>query len=385
MEDRDSSLLFMKAIAHAWLALMAMQRLKRSKDSIFFKKSFLGGNFQNFFLGDKFDPYFQAQAERFVSFFDKHKDAFVQGAWFPDNVISDNLTGGHTFKLRKPANEIEIKKPREITNFTPKHLCSLEALGINESRLKEKLYMEDDYSLPDRCEALSHAIRDMILIQNKEQKGSDIMSSDDQITLYFLMLSHYLADAHVPPHCDARDFYGPSTIHPDMEEYWDMEIKKYYGFDKERGVFDYDIDGAPELKDGVISDEFKNSILYKTIGELNNREWILCRKKGAAFDKEVLGEGNKKIYDYVKAICYASYLVSTDFIPENVSAEEYKKLKILENPEYREKLDKLSVCVLADAVDSIAMVWLLTWDKYNALKEEIAEKKVLIKKEGEIK
>ncbi|MDP3057608.1 MAG: hypothetical protein Q8N37_03780 [bacterium] len=370
----------MKAIAHAWLALMAMQRLRCSKDS-----SFFSGNFQNFFLGDKFDPYFQIQAEKFVIFFDKHKDAFVQGAWFPDNVISDNLTGGHTFKLRKPVNETEIKNSREITNFTPKHLCSLKALGIQESRLKEKLYMEDGYNLPDRCEALSHSIRDMILIQDKEQKGSDILSNDDQITLYFLMLSHYLADAHVPPHCDARDFYGPSTIHPDMEKYWDKEIEKYYEFDKERGVFDYDIDGAPELKNGIINDEFKNSILYKVIEELNNRKWIISQQKGEAFNKEILGEGNKKIYDYVKAICYASYLISTDFIPEDVPPEEYKKLKILENPEYKEKLDRLSVCVLADAIDSIAMVWLLTWDKYKALEKEIEEKNILIKKEGKIK
>lgn len=374
----------MKAIAHAWLALMAMQRLKRFKDSKFLRKSFLGENFQNFFLGDGFDPYFQAQAEKFVVFFDKHKDAFVQGAWFPDNVISDNLTGGHTFKLRKPVSETENKNSLEITNFTPKHLCSLKVLGIGGNRLKERLYMEDGYNLPDRCEALSHAIRDMILIQDKEQKGSDISSNNDQITLYFLMLSHYLADAHVPPHCDARDFYGPSMIHPDMEAYWDMEIEKYYEFDKKRGVFNYDIDGAPELKEETKGDEFKNSILYKTIEELNNRGWTLSKEKGAS-DKEILGEGNKKIYDYVKAICYASYLLSTDFIPENIPAEEYKKLKILENPGYKEKLDKLSVCVLADAINSIAMIWLLTWDKYKALKEKIEEKKILINSEGKIK
>lgn len=375
----------MKKIAHAWLALMALERLKRPKNSKPFKESFLSGNFQNFFIGDKFDSYFQAQAEKFVNFFDKHKDAFVQGAWFPDNVISDNLTGGHTFKLRKPVNENEIKNSREITNYTPKHLCSLEVLEIKESRLKEKLYVEDVYSLPDRCEALSHAIRDMILIQKDEPKGSDIMFIDDQITLYFLMLSHYLADSHVPPHCDTRDFYGPSTIHPDMEEYWDMEIEKYYEFDKKREVFDYDIDGAPEPKEEEIKEDFKKSILYKVIEKLNSRKWVVSKKKGGVLDKEIIGKGNKKIYDYVKAICYVSYLISTNFIPENVPAGEYKKIKILESPEYKEKLDKLSVCVLADAIDSIALVWLLTWDKYKALKEEVEKKKISIKKEGYIK
>jgi len=375
----------MKQIAHAWLALMAMERLKHSKDSQSFKKSFLGGNFENFFLGDKFDEYFQSQAEQFINFFDKRKDSFLPGAWFPDSVISDNLTGGHTFKLRKPTNEGEILACPEIKNFTPKHLCSLKQLGIDENRLKEKLCIEDGYNLPDRCEALSHAIRDMVLIQDVERKGSNILFNDDQITLYFLMLSHYLADAHVPPHSDARDFYGPSTIHPDMEGYWDAEIEKYYEFDKKRDVFDYDVAGVPELKDEAENEGFKNSFLYKVIEELNSRKWVLSHKKDGSIDKDIFGAGNKKIYDYAKAVCYASYLISTDFIPENISPSEYKEIKILEDPKYKEKLDKLSVCVLADAIDSIAMVWLLTWDKYRALKDQIKEKKILIKKEGEIK
>jgi len=57
----------------------------------------------------------------------------------------------------------------------------------------------------------------------------------------------------------------------------------------------------------------------------------------------------------------------------------------LTDPKYKEKLDQLSVCVLADAINSIALVWLLTWDKYNALKEGAAKKKVAIKKEGYVK
>ncbi len=291
---------------------------------------------------------------------------------------------GHTFKLKKPTTETEAKNAKEATNFIPPHLSSLKKMGIKESRLKEKVFLASDYNLPDRCEALSYAIRDMVLIQDKEDKGSDILFNNDQITLYFLMLSHYLADSHVPPHCDSRDFYGPSTIHPDMEGYWDEEIEKYYEFDKKRKVFDYDIDGAPELKENIKIEEFKNSILYKTIEELNSRKWTINKKSGIK-DKKLIGEGNKKIYDYVKAICFASYLLSTDFIPENVTEKEYKKLKILKNEKYKEKLDKLSACVLADAIDSIAMVWLITWDKYRAMEDKIEEKKKVIKKEGEIK
>ena len=375
----------MKAIAHAWLALMALERLKKPKKSKSSGGSFLEKNFRNYFISNNFDKHFEKQAESFVKFFDKHKDAFVKGAWFPDSVIADNLTGGHTLKLVKPSTREGKKHVMEIKNRTPNHLSSFKKLKIKKSRLKEKVCRRSKYTLPDRCEALSHSIRDMILIQKDEPKGSDIVFNDDQITLYFLMLSHYLADAHVPPHCDARDFYGPSTIHPDMEKYWDKEITKFYEFDKKRKVFDYDIDGAPELiKDKKCRKKFKKSFLYDAIDELSKRKWKLKKVKGKLADKEILGEENRKVYDYIKAVCFVSYLISTDFISENTREEEYKKLKILEDPKYKKKLDKISIHVLADTIDSIALVWLLTWDKYNKLKEEIKDKMKTIKKEGGI-
>jgi len=375
----------MKAIAHALLALMALERLTKAKKSESFKRSFLGKNFPTYFLGGGFDSHFNKQAENFVNFFDKHKDAFLKGAWFPDNVIADNLVGGHTLKLKKPLTESEKKVAEEFRNRIPEHLHSLEALKIDRSRLNEKVYRSSQYVLPDRSEALSHAVRDMVLIKKKEPKGSDIMFNDDQITLYFLMLSHYLADAHVPPHCDSRDFYGPSTIHPDMEKYWDDEIKKFYDFDKKRGVFDYDIDGAPELiKDEKKQKQFSKSFLYDVIAELSKRKWTLKKAKSKLADQKVLGENNKKVYDYVKAVCFVSYLISTDFIPDDVPEDKYQKIKILEDPKYKNKLNQISVNVLADAIDSISLVWLLTWDKYNKLKEEVEEKRELIGKEGKV-
>lgn len=358
----------MKSIGHAWVGLMALERL-RSKAS---SRSFIGENFETYCLGKSFNQYYKRQAERFVMFFDEHKDAFVKGAWFPDSVIADNLTGGHTFKLKRPSNQAEEKEAKTIKNETPAHLSS-SSLITKATRKREKVFTRRDYTLPDRCEALSHSIRDMILIQRKEKKGSDILFNDDMITLYFLMLGHYLADAHVPPHCDARDFYSPPTIHPDMEKYWDVEIKKFYEFDKKRKVFNYDIDGTPELI-GKKKDSFINSFLYEVLKTLSKRKWDPA-------DKKVLGKNNRNIYDYIKAVGFVSYLVSTEFIPE-MDKREYKKIKILKDPEYKQKLRELSVHVLADIIDSIALVWLLSWDRYNKLKDEVKKKTREIKRKG---
>ena len=107
----------MKASAHAWLALMALERLKKFKRSKSFRRSFLGENFKGYFLGNSFDDHFEKQAESFVKFFDKRKDSFLKGALFPDSVIADNLTGGHTFKLKKPT----VKKEEEITALCDQH------------------------------------------------------------------------------------------------------------------------------------------------------------------------------------------------------------------------------------------------------------------------
>ncbi|MBN1585385.1 hypothetical protein JW899_03395 [Candidatus Uhrbacteria bacterium] len=374
----------MKSVTHAWIALMALERLKKTPKRNH-TAGFLSENLPGFFLGDAFDDHFREQASRFVTLFDRHKDSFLPGAWFPDSVIADNLIGGHTFKLKVPETEKERNQAVVFPNRLPEYLSAADDFDVPAARFGEPIFRLEDYTLPDRCEALTHTLRDMVLIQKDQPKGSDILFNDDQITLYFLMLSHYLADAHVPPHCDSRDFYGPSTIHPDMEKYWDKEILKYFEFDRERGVFDYDIDGAPELmSDPRLRREFRQSPLYRALETSGRRRWPLRHAKSGPFTEKLLGSGNRKIYDLVKAVCLNSHLLSTDFIPLSVTAAEYRKLKILKDEKYRKRLEEISVPIISNAIDVIALVWLLTWDKYSALKEGIAEKRSDITKEGKI-
>jgi hypothetical protein len=152
-----------------------------------------------------------------------------------------------------------------------------------------------------------------------------------------------------------------------MESWWDEEILKFYAFDNKRKVFDYDINGAVELKEDA-KDLFKTSFLCRALEILHSRTW-------SPKDEKILGEGNAKIYDYLKAVCLVSYFVSTEFIPLSMPVEQYNKLKILSDQSYFNGLKEISPYVFADAVDSIALVWLLTWDKYNKLQEDIAQKK----------
>jgi hypothetical protein len=43
-------------------------------------------------------------------------------------------------------------------------------------------------------------------MQESEDKGSPISPTDNHVATLFFMLSHYIADAHMPLHCDNRTF-----------------------------------------------------------------------------------------------------------------------------------------------------------------------------------
>jgi hypothetical protein len=66
----------MKKYSHAFVALMALKRLDELKNN--------------------FNSHFKKQAKNLVKFFSKYRDAFLKGAWFPDEPIRDNVLGGHT-------------------------------------------------------------------------------------------------------------------------------------------------------------------------------------------------------------------------------------------------------------------------------------------------
>ena len=85
------------------------------------------------------------------------------------------------------------------------------------------------------------------------------------------MLSHYICDAHVPVHCDKRDFYTPSKVHPDLEGYWEKEIKKYYKVSTQTEQFD--LDENQNLQRDASRRNFENSFLYKCDEIMQETSW----------------------------------------------------------------------------------------------------------------
>jgi hypothetical protein len=47
-----------------------------------------------------------------------------------------------------------------------------------------------------------------------------MIARNNQIALLYFMLAHYVADGHMPLHCDSKKFND--SIHSGMEEVWDI-------------------------------------------------------------------------------------------------------------------------------------------------------------------
>ena len=111
----------------------------------------------------------------------------------------------------------------------------------NSPLKKRSFSVEKDDNLPDRCESIAHSVIDHLKMQESEDKGSPVAPTDNQIALLLFMLSHYVADGHMPLHCDSRRF--SDGVHDSMEGRWEKLITRHYRIDRTNDRFLYD----PEL------------------------------------------------------------------------------------------------------------------------------------------
>ena len=310
----------MKKFTHAWLAFMAIQRLETTN------------------LSDKNRRY----ADKLIHWFKNHKDGVTQGAWYPDEVIKD-MANSHVLKLT-PSDEAENKFKRLPTTY-------LNYKYGKGSPLKNKSFaIEKDDNLPDRCESIAHSVIDNLKMQEMEDKGSPVSPTDNHIAILLFMLSHYVADAHMPFHCDSRRFSEGQDLHGRIEGEWEDMIKHCYRIDEDNDRFFYDPDGYP-LRDSNTDEEYQSSYLKTVQDVLSQRTFILS-----------WGAKNNNVWDFMSGICQYSYLLSYCFIPQgydhtNVTLTNWQSLGSI-------SFNDFSVAVLSDAIDSIARVWFRVWRKY---------------------
>jgi hypothetical protein len=346
----------MHQFTHAWLAFMAIKRLEAKNPG----------------LKQDEQPY----ATSLIEWFRKNRDCVIQGAWYPDLIIKDNGTS-HILKI-KPYDETD-KTRKKVNVVPPSGFKSLPdeysgytKWGKNSPLRAQSFTVDETTNLPDRCESFTETVIDHLKIQWHEEKGSPVSPTSNQLAHLLFMQSHYIADAHVPMHCDNRPFSDGTNLHAKVEDLWEKEVKDNFKIDDSDSKnirFFYDEKGYPSKKD---EQKFSNSYL-------NDVEKVMGTRPFGPIDS-LFKSSNNNVWDFMSSVCQNSYLLAYHFFdPAKIPAPKQKTLQEWINDNHTE-LNDFHIAVLADAADSIARVWLRLWRRYedwrtDRVKEAEKEKK----------
>jgi hypothetical protein len=143
-----------------------------------------------------------------------YQDVISEATWAPDDILNDK-SQYHIFKL---FTEMEFPNSSDF------------AKEIH----KDKYYRASGGGgLPYKVDHLARVLSDM----DKLRKYNDRCSMN-QIMYQYLMISHYIVDAHVPMHCDLRDDppsvndtkkprngnYYSDELHGEIEQLWEDAV-----------------------------------------------------------------------------------------------------------------------------------------------------------------
>lgn len=278
------------------------------------------------------------QAKALVKWFKDYRDFVIKGAWYPDDVFKDMSTS-HIVKYMPDANG----PYSDFRNMPSTH--SIAAM-MKKSQLYGKPYSIVKGNCADRCESLAHSIVDNFKILYREEKGCPIAISVNHIAMRFFILSHYIADCHMPLHCDNRPFSEAVGLHGLIEKKWEDQVKKSFKIDTANNRFYYDPEGYPLPLSPT-------PLMQAVEQDVASRQYI-----------HGWGTNNKSTWDYMSGASQYSYLFAYHLIPEDFSNtrsfDDFMNLT-----EWGSHFDDYNRMIFADAIDSIARIWLHVWIKYR--------------------
>ncbi len=317
----------MKKYSHAWIAFMAIKRLEviATTDN------------ETVVKGVSEDV--RKEAKALVRWFKNYRDFVIQGAWYPDEVFKDMSTS-HIVKYQPTEDGPYTTFDKLPTTH------SIYELMRKSSPLFNKPYKCVAGNCADRCESISHSIVDNFKMLHHEDRGCPIATTGNHIAMRFFILSHYIADCHMPLHCDARPFSDEKGIHGAIEKKWEDQVNKSYKIDKDNNRFFYDPDGYPLT-------------LKPTPFVLDVENDVATRKYTHGW-----GSNNDNTWDYMSAVSQYSYLFSYYLIPETFQNTQPMQ-EFMEQTEWGQNFNKYSKMIFGDAIDSIARIWLRVWIKYK--------------------
>jgi len=340
----------MKQRAHAWVALRALKSVNDSN-----------------------------RAPNLVELLSYYVADVWDGAWLPDTLIAD-MHYGHIFKMDSDPQRLGSDISQEVWMKVPYRQLRRKLRGqrlcleyARDSAVLERPYKSHPIEgghLPNRVIAISQTIGDMLKMSDyplifyarrkkrkafeqdlTRQKVKDLslspIFSARQIALMFFILAHYITDAHMPLHCDLRDFGGdrstmgrlPRELHPSIEELWES-----YFPPKETLILHEHLRLSI---DEVVSSLPEDSLI---VVDTDDRYKLTPRICGTAGDE----------WQEMVHIARASYALSRKWI--DVPYGHVNDL--IASPAKREEFKDVTNRIFHDAVESVARLWLKAWQRF---------------------
>ena len=310
----------MKKYTHAWLAMMAMKRIEKAIIPI--KQ--------------------RDDAKALITWFKNYRDFVISGAWYPDIVLADMSTSHIAKYLPDPAST--VKTFHELPET-----MQLYQYGLKSDKYGQPYTLDKRHNICDRCEAFTESLIDSFKILTTENEGSPIVPSNNHIAMRFFILSHYIADCHMPLHCDGRHFPNKNDVHTFIEEEWDKQVQDSYYIDEDNNRFYYDPYGYPLKK------QSQTELIKYVEKELETREFYWPWG----------GTGCTNTWSYMSGVSQYSYLMAYRLVPDDRTPDKITRAYYKKSEAFTEHFTEYSKVIMGDAVESIAKVWLHAWVRYR--------------------
>jgi len=293
------------------------------------------------------------------------------GAWIPDQA--DARRGGsrvenHVLKMspyRGGQPERFVTKKTDLLKHIGPHRLIAGLLDGDRSLdsqwwaapYKGDVTTRPGQHIPNRAMALSTMLKDLLLLGNKRIDalvsgnvsfvGSltpEARTQEDAAAVYFFMLSHFVADACMPCHCDSRKLAGYNNgLHMQLEKHWAMQVGTY--FEKDHLLKSkplprvHDVLGKARNVDGKFSLAFSQTKIPNLIKD--HDVWL------------------ELIYLCRASFALAGMIASSQSCPygDDRARAKFKDLQ-KSRPKFLAEMDQ---AVMHDAVLNTAIIWKHVW------------------------
>jgi hypothetical protein len=301
-----------------------------------------------------------------------HVKSAAIGSWIPDLADAKKGSGdidNHVFKMKPYTGPGKARFVKNKQN-------TLRALG--SSRLMPQFIrdrgdeLDNDWwetaykaepspgeHLANRAMALTTTLIDQLILGDSKVAAlvpgtvrfasnldPNARSRSEEVSTYFFMLSHFVADSCQPLHCDARTMAGYGNgIHKQLEQHWNRIIGTY--FDKKK--------------------LFENSDSPHTVLK---RAREIDQNTGIQFSNDIPDIIAKDTWLEILSVCRASFAISSILVPPAVIPYGSRKHTTFDEVFNGAGVDvhlleELDQTVLHDAVLNIAIMWKEVWTKFG--------------------